>query len=475
VQEENEAVKILVVDDEKIITMHLEELLSNMGYNVVGMASNADEAIKKARELSPDLIFMDIIMPGEKTGIDAAIAIKSELGIPVIYLTAFADDHIVEKAKTSEPFNFIVKPFKGHELRAAIEIAIYRKRMESRLRESEEKYRTLVEESRDGIAIIQDGVFKYLNPALSNMLKTPDKTDETFFLYYFVDGCRERAEELYYSGMDGHDVPSINEFSLFRGDGSYLPVETNASKIHYEGRPAILSFFRSMEERKTIERMLDYLVQEINGRNQIAIPNIEKLMRKTKDRKLNEQLKTVHSLLFDNANAIKKAYKLLQMENGTKDLTYIDCVEKINEVNMVITRQYPDRNIKINTHISGTVPQVLADEFFEDAIYILFEHTVKNTDKDKVLIDLNVGVSGDSDSKFVEIKITNNSQGIPDSEKEKIFESFTITQDKRSFGLGLSIVQSILDRFSAKIEIQDKEKGDHTQGSVFTIKLLPKA
>jgi PAS domain S-box-containing protein len=473
VAEEEKTVNIMVVDDEKIITMHLEELLSSMGYNVVGTASNAQEAIEKARELSPDLIFMDIIMPGEKTGIDAANVIKSEMGIPVIYLTAYADNHIVEKAKVSEPFNFIVKPFKGHELRAAIEIAIYRKNMERRLKESEEKYRTLVEESRDGIAIIQDGIFKYLNPALSDMLKEPDKIDETFFLYYFVDDCREKAEELYYSGMDGHDVPSINEFSLFREDGSYMPVETNASKITFEGRPAILSFFRSMEERKTIERMLDYLVQEINGRNQIAIPNIEKLIGKTKDKKLNEQLKIVHSLLFDNANAIKKAYKLLQMENGKKVLSYIDCVEKINEVNMVITRQYYDRNIKIDTHILGTIPNVLADEFFEDAIYILFENAVRNCESDAVKIDLTISVNGKKKDKFVEIKMEDNTKGILDSEKEKIFETFSVSQERKSVGTSLSIVKSILDRFSGGIQVEDKEEKDPSQGSVFVIKLLP--
>jgi PAS domain S-box-containing protein len=471
---EEDKIKILVVDDEKIITMHLEELLTNMGYDVVATASTGDEAVQKAREKKPDLIFMDIIMPGDKSGIDAANEIKKELGIPVIFLTAFADDHIVEKAKLSEPFNFIVKPFKGYELKAAIEIAIYKKGMERKLEESEEKYRTLVEESRDGIAIIQDGVFKYLNPALSEMLKEPDNTDETFFLSFFVDECRNKAEELFYIGLDGHNVPSINEFSLFRGDGSYLPVETNATNINYEGRPAILSFFRSMEERKTIERMLDYLVQEINERNQITIPNIEKLIKKTRDKKLNEQLKTVHSLLFDNANAIKKAYKLLQMESGKRDILYIDPVEKINEAIMVITRQYPDRNIKINTHITGTTPEIMADEFLEDAFYILFEHAVKHVKEDTVKIDLAINVKGKGAKKYVEIRIEDNARIFSDEEKEDIFKPFSITQEKTSIGSGLSVVKSILDRFSGKIHIEDKDENASSEGSIFVMELKSK-
>jgi PAS domain S-box-containing protein len=467
--DEKAKTKILVVDDEKIITMHLEELLTNMGYDVVATASTGAEAKEKAREFTPDLIFMDIIMPGEMTGIDAATEIKKELGIPVIYLTAFADDHIVEKAKQSEPFNFLVKPFKGHELRAAIEIAIYRKKMEKALEESEEKYRTLVEESRDGIAIIQDGIFKYLNPALLDMLRKPKDIDETFFLYYFMDDCRERAEELYYRGMEGHDIPSINEFSLTRNDGSYLPVETNATKVNFEGRPAMLSFFRSMEERKTIERMLDYLVQEINERNQIAIPNIEKLMNKTKDKKLSNQLETVQSLLFDNANAIKKAYKLLQMDDGRKELLYADPIEKINEAINVIIRQYPERDIKISTHIQGTVPAVLADEFLEDVFYILFEHAVRHLEEDPVKIDLTINVEGKKEKEHVEIKIHDNSHTL--YAEEKAFEPFSINQENTSVGSGLSIVKSIMDRFSGEIKIENMDAQDPDSDSVFVLNL----
>jgi PAS domain S-box-containing protein len=417
---------------------------------------------------------MDIIMPGEMTGIDAATEIKKELGIPVIYLTAFADDHIIEKAKQSEPFNFLVKPFKGHELRAAIEIAIYRKQMEKALEESEEKYRTLVEESRDGIAIIQDGMFKYLNPAFMDMLKKPKDIDETFFLYYFMDNCRERAEEMYYKGMEGHDIPSINEFSLARGDGSYLPVETNATKINFEGKPAILSFFRSIKERKTIERMLDYLVQEINERNQITIPNIEKLKNTTSDKNLSKQLETVQSLLFDNSNAIKKAYKLLQMDEGTKEQIYTDPIEKINEAINVIIRQYPERTIRINTHIQGTAPSVLADEFLEDVFYILFEYAVRHSEQDPVRVDLTVNVKGKKGKEHLEIKIHNGSSTFIPQEKEMLLEPFSISQENTTTGSGLSIVRSILDRFSGEIAVEKKDKQDPETDPAFILKLKMK-
>ena len=122
--------KILVVDDEAIITMQLEERLHAMGYTVVGMAASGEDAIDKARRLSPDLILMDIVMPGKLNGIEAAQTIIGELDIPVVFVTSYADDAIIEKAKQVRPYGYIVKPFNELEIKAAIEVALFRKAAE---------------------------------------------------------------------------------------------------------------------------------------------------------------------------------------------------------------------------------------------------------------------------------------------------------------------------------------------------------
>lgn len=126
--------KILVVDDEAIITMQLEERLSAMGYTVAGMASSGEDAIEKARRLMPDLVLMDIVMPGKLNGIEAAKAITGELEIPVVFVTSYADDTIIEKAKQVRPYGYIVKPFNELEIKAAIEVALFRKVTEQELR-----------------------------------------------------------------------------------------------------------------------------------------------------------------------------------------------------------------------------------------------------------------------------------------------------------------------------------------------------
>ena len=125
--------EILVVDDEAIITMQLEERLNAMGYTVAGMAASGEEAIEKARRLAPDLVLMDIVMPGTMNGIEAAKTITGELDIPVVFVTSYADDEIIQKAKQARPYGYIVKPFNELEIKAAIEVALFRKSAEQEL------------------------------------------------------------------------------------------------------------------------------------------------------------------------------------------------------------------------------------------------------------------------------------------------------------------------------------------------------
>lgn len=150
--------RILVVDDEVVITTQLEEHLTSVGYEVAGRASSGEEAIEMARRFKPDLILMDIVMPGKIDGIDAAGTIKAELDIPVIFLTAYADDTFVERAKNVEPFGYIVKPFQESELKAAIEVALYRKDSERRLRAYDEYLKKEIPE-RKSTAVLLDGFF----------------------------------------------------------------------------------------------------------------------------------------------------------------------------------------------------------------------------------------------------------------------------------------------------------------------------
>jgi signal transduction histidine kinase len=131
----------MVVEDEGITVMRILSSLEEMGYAVTSPVFSGEEAVKKATEDKPDLVLMDIVLRGEKDGIEAAGQIYSRLNIPVVYITAHSDEKMLRRIKKTEPFGYIVKPFDDRELHIAIEIALYKHKMEEKLRESERELR----------------------------------------------------------------------------------------------------------------------------------------------------------------------------------------------------------------------------------------------------------------------------------------------------------------------------------------------
>ncbi|WP_017720848.1 hybrid sensor histidine kinase/response regulator [Kamptonema formosum] len=129
-------VKILVVEDEAIIAEDIASRLEKMGYSVVDIVATGSDAISAATANQPNLVLMDIMLQGKMDGIEAADRIRTLLGIPVVYLTANADETTLQRAKITGPFGYILKPFKEKELRATIEIALSRHQVELEMQEA---------------------------------------------------------------------------------------------------------------------------------------------------------------------------------------------------------------------------------------------------------------------------------------------------------------------------------------------------
>ena len=143
--------KILIVEDEKIIALDLQRRLERFGYTVVGMASEGETAVELARQAGPDIVLMDIYLAGTMDGIDAAGIIRNQLGLPVIFLTAYTDERTLERAKEVEPYGYILKPLKERELYTTIDIALYKYGIEKRLRKQERLFSAILHSINDGI------------------------------------------------------------------------------------------------------------------------------------------------------------------------------------------------------------------------------------------------------------------------------------------------------------------------------------
>ena len=158
--------RIMVVEDEQITAVDLEASLEELGYAVTAIASSGKQAIRGAETTLPDLVLMDIRIKGEMDGVDAARQIRQRFDIPVIYLTAHADDETLERAKSAEPLGYIVKPFQESELRAAIQMALHKDKVDKEAKGREEHLAATLDALGEGVITLDGtGCVTYMNPA----------------------------------------------------------------------------------------------------------------------------------------------------------------------------------------------------------------------------------------------------------------------------------------------------------------------
>ncbi|MFH0865383.1 MAG: response regulator [Bacteroidota bacterium] len=150
--------KILVVEDESIVAKDIQNSLKKLGYTVPTIVASGEKAIEEVEQSRPDLVLMDIMLKGDINGVEAANAIRENYDIPVIFLTAYADDNTLSKAKIAEPYGYIIKPFKEKELQTTIEMAMYKHEKDSLVKRERDLYHSIVEnkESKDSIFVRAD-------------------------------------------------------------------------------------------------------------------------------------------------------------------------------------------------------------------------------------------------------------------------------------------------------------------------------
>ena len=163
--------RILLVEDDGILAIHLQDLLERQGYAVMKPIASGEEAIIIAKQQKPALILMDIELGGKMNGITAAEKITAEYDIPIIFLTGFSHDPLLQQAKFAAPYGYLVKPVPERELAATIEMALYKHQLDHQVKASESKYRSLIEQASDGIFLSDPmGCYLEVNSAGCDLL-----------------------------------------------------------------------------------------------------------------------------------------------------------------------------------------------------------------------------------------------------------------------------------------------------------------
>ena len=280
---------ILIVEDNFIVMMELKDRLTEMGYEIADTVASGEEAINKARLCHPDLTIMDIRLKGAMDGIDAAASIKKEFDIPVIYLTAHTDEDTLQRAKITEPFGYIIKPFDERELNSAIEMALYKHKMEKRLKENEHWLSTTLKSIGDAlIATNSYGIIKLINPVAEEI--TGWKYHEAIGLnikdvFVVKDDKGNFLENPVITSLQSNSIVGETDKILISKNGTETPVDFSSAPIKDENDLqlpliGIVLVFRDITERKKtkglIEKQKIFLREIIDtDPNYITVKNAE--------------------------------------------------------------------------------------------------------------------------------------------------------------------------------------------------------
>lgn len=342
--------RIMVVEDEGIVAMDIKNTLKSLGYDVVAVAASGEEAIEKATETRPDLALMDIRLKGDMDGVEAAEKLNDRFDIPVVYLTAYSDEHTLHRAKVTEPFGYILKPFEKRELYTAVEMALYKHKMEVELRFSKESFHAIVSKSPDGIIIVdREGVARYVNPTAEVLLN-------------------RRAEELL-GNMIGFPVVAgaVTEVDIVRKSGEPGIAEMRVVDTVWKGKISYLTSLRDVTEIVMLREKLratslrDELTGLYNRRGFFTLA--EQQMR------MADRTKKGMFLFFFDIDGLKWINDTLGHNEG--DRVLIDTVEAVRKTL---------RDSDIIARIGGDEFAALAMDAPEDSAGAIAARLYKNED-----------------------------------------------------------------------------------------------
>ncbi|MCP5102509.1 MAG: PAS domain S-box protein, partial [bacterium] len=323
-------IKIMIVEDELIVSKHIRNHLEKAGYTVTAAVSTGEEAVVRAAENVPDLILMDIRLGGEMDGIEAAAKIRSRFNIPIIYLTAFTDSETLKRSRITEPFGYLLKPFEAKALHSTIEVALYKHRMEKKLKESEARFRTLAQSAPVGIFQTDAaGNCIYVNEKWCEMggLSPAEAEGEGWRLALHTEDRERIFSQWYQMVASGEKFTLEYRFQTPGGKvtwvfGQVVPlVDDSGNKYGYMGTVSDLSERKKLEEQLLTGRKLESLgilaggiAHDFNNLLSVILGNVCMVMEEIKPAELH--YKMLSMVEKASSEAADLAQKLITFSKG---------------------------------------------------------------------------------------------------------------------------------------------------------------
>jgi len=522
--------RILVVEDVSIVAKDIEKRLKSLGYAVVGKAQSGEKAIEMATEHLPDLVLMDIYLKGDIDGIEAADKIRETLNIPVVYLTAYADEDTLQRAKITQPYGYILKPFEKRELHSTIEMALHKHKIERKLQEREQWLTTTLSSIGEGIIATDTlGKITFMNPVaekltgvqaknatgqdLSSVLKLErekSKVRRNLLKDVFKNRKAKNLSNLYLVSVQGKQVPVdvtitpiqdnnkllLGAIMIFRDITEHRLYEAELKRAKEEAERAKVELEKiNAELKKSIEKTRQLAVQaeaaniakseflanmshEIRTPMNAVIGMAGLLFGTNLDEEQLEYVKTIRSSGEALLNIINDILDFSKIESGKVELEsqpfYLsNCIEESLDL---VANKATEKNLNLVYILDG----ISEDKFEGDETRIrqilnnLLSNAVKFTEKGEIVVSVKSSAAGKA--RLLHFAVRDTGIGIPKERIDRLFKSFSqvdasVNRKYGGTGLGLAISKRLSELMGGTIWVESKPGVGSTFH--FTVKVKP--
>ena len=459
---------IMIIEDETIIAKDIENILLNHGYNISGIYSRAEDAIESLKTITPDLILMDVVLKGDLDGIEAAAVINKKINVPIIFITAYADEITISRIKKTDPYGYFLKPFEEKELQTWIETTLHKFRSEKQSKLNEEPVNTILNSINEGVIVFDNSsAVSFMNSAAENITgwTNNDAAGNKLALIFNNDTLEEKIENLFSQRPSGKQ-PS-GKFTLLNKNKSASEIEY--SLIYFNEMSSAVIFEKSQNKSGTeeLEKKLDDSYKEAENFAYFASHDLQEplrmvasyvqLLKKRYSDKLDKEADEFIDFAVSGANRMKNLiddlllYSRINMKHF--EPREVDCTKLVSEISEKLSGIWKQSNPVIKYE---NLPVIKADP---DQLYQLFYHLITNS------IKFNI-----SKQPLVEIKcsqkdfnrmftVSDNGIGIEKQYYEKIFEAFQRLHNHKNFpgtGIGLAVCKKIVEMHGGDIWVDSK-------------------